>query len=166
MNGLRSGSIVALLVAGNFLHAQSSRTSTPAWTPRVVFVCEHGTVKSLVALEFFNRYASAHSLRAEAVSRGTHPDSAVPRAVSAGLLTDGFDVSAFHARLFTRGDVASSILVVALDASVDSLVDRAVPVIHWDGLPSVTADYPAARNAIAARVKHLVDSLASAKRKR
>lgn len=161
-----TGLIAALLVSRNSSQAQSPRASTPAGTQRVVFVCEHGTVKSLVALEVFNRLARRQNVRAQGISRGTHPDSAVPPSVSAGLLSDGFDVSAFRARLFTRQDLESSILVVALDASVDSVVDRAVPVVHWDGLPSVTADYRRARDAITLRVKHLVDSLATVRRKR
>ena len=132
----------------------------------VVFVCEHGTVKSLVAVEEFNRIAKERGLGVRAVSRGTHPDSAVPTPVRAGLAADGFDVTGFHAALFERRDLQNALLVVAFDAQVDSVVNRTVPVERWDHLPSVTADYKNARSAIVARVSRLVDSLARTKRKR
>ena len=50
-----------------------------------VFVCEHGTVKSVVALELFTRLACEKDLTFQAVSRGTRPDLTVPVAVREGL---------------------------------------------------------------------------------
>src|SRR5215213_9190652 len=44
----------------------------------VLFVCEHGTVKSLLARVLFDEYAQEVGLGMRAVSRGTHPDTAVP----------------------------------------------------------------------------------------
>ena len=131
----------------------------------VVFVCEHGTVKSLVAIEEFNRIAKERGLGVRAVSRGTRPDTTVPTPVRAGLTADGFDVSGFRATLFERRDLQNTLLVVALDAEVDSVVDRKVPVERWDRLPSVTADYKTARTAIVERVRRLVDSLVAFERR-
>jgi arsenate reductase (thioredoxin) len=127
----------------------------------VVFVCEHGTVKSLVAIEYFNKLARERGLNVQAISRGTKPDSLVPLSVARGLTSDGFDVSAFHSRQFTSADLAGGMLVVALDADVSPVVNQALPVVRWDGLPSVTADYSEARTAIVRYVSRLVDSLAS-----
>jgi protein-tyrosine-phosphatase len=132
-------------------------------TAKVVFVCEHGTVKSVVAVEHFNRLARERGLAIAAVSRGTRPDSAIPTVVRRGLSADGFDVSLFQPRPFTRVDLASAILVVALDADVAPIVGRSLPVARWDGLPSVTTDYDNGRRAILTRVSRLVDSLARSK---
>ena len=128
---------------------------------QVVFVCEHGTVKSVVAIEYFNRLAREKGLNVHAISRGTNPDSVVPGPVAAGLRQDGFDVSAFRARLFTKDDLANSVMVVALDAPVETVVGSTLPVQRWDGMPAVSEDYAKARTAILARVKRLVDSLAA-----
>jgi protein-tyrosine-phosphatase len=147
--------LIALVVAAR-LGAQQQQ--------RVVFVCEHGTVKSLVALEYFEKLARERGLRVAAASRGTHPDSLVPAVVAAGLRDDGFDVSAFRPRRFTLDDLDGAMLVVALDADVDPLVRGSRPVLHWDALPSVTTNYAAGRAAIAQRVARLVDSLAAARR--
>ena len=151
---------VVCLIAGT-LGAQPTPSQKKHDAPaRVVFVCEHGTVKSLVAVEYFNRLALARGLNAEAISRGTKPDSVVPGGVRTGLEADGFDISAFRPQRFTRDDAVPAILVVALDADVGTVASGLAPVIRWDGLPSVTADYGGARNAIVTRIQQLVDSLA------
>ena len=38
--------------------------------PRVVFVCEHGSVKSLVAMMYFNHRAQERGLKFRAIARG------------------------------------------------------------------------------------------------
>lgn len=120
-------------------------------------------MKSLVALEHFTRAARARGLKVEAISRGTNPDADVPSLVRTGLIGDGFNIDAFRPLRFTTNDLDSSVLIVALDAPVDSIVGRRVPVVRWDGLPSVMADYAGARSAIAARVQRLIDSLATSR---
>ena len=62
-------------------------------TPQVLFVCEHGNVKSLMAASYFNQLAAKRGLRLRAISRGSAPDSTtVPPPIIAGLRTDGVDV--------------------------------------------------------------------------
>src|SRR4029453_10546575 len=66
-------------------------------TKTVVFVCEHGNVKSLMAASYFNQLASQRSLPFRAVSRGAAPDSTTgPKPIVAGLHADGVDGSDFH----------------------------------------------------------------------
>jgi len=63
----------------------------------VVFVCEHGSVKSLMAAQWFNRLAHERGLRLRAVSRGLTPDAAVPGPVADHLAGHGFDLRGFTA---------------------------------------------------------------------
>lgn len=132
--------------------------------PTVVFVCEHGTVKSLVALQHFQRLAAERGLTVRAVSRGTHPDLTVPEVVRRGLRGDGFDVESFHPQQFAGADLQSAVLIVALDAEVESVVNGRIPIVRWDSLPAVTQDYGGARTAIVARLRELIDQLASKKK--
>jgi arsenate reductase len=125
----------------------------------VVFVCQYGTVKSLIAIEHFNKLARERGLNVAAVSRGTRPDSVVPGPVRQGLQSDGFDIAFFRPRRFETSDIASALLVVAIDADVHAVVGGARPIVRWDGLPSVSANYSAGRTAIVSRVTRLVDSL-------
>ena len=135
-----------------------------AQQPRIVFVCEHGTVKSLVALEYFTRYARERGLRMDAISRGTRPDSAVPSVVASGLRSDGFDLRGFRPQKFTPLDLSGALLVVALDANIDSVVEGTRTVARWDGMPSVMVSYATGRRAIERRVRRLVDSLSAGRR--
>ncbi len=73
-------------------------------TQKVVFVCEHGSVKSLIAASLFNKVAREQGLNVEAVSRGMAPDEKVPPAIATSLLADGFDVSAFKPSSFSSTD--------------------------------------------------------------
>jgi protein-tyrosine-phosphatase len=51
----------------------------------VVFVCEHGSAKSVVAAANFNRLAGERGLGLRAVSRGTDPDAEIAPNAEAGL---------------------------------------------------------------------------------
>jgi hypothetical protein len=68
------GLLIALVVAA-WLSAFSSTTLASPPTHQVVFVCEHGNVKSLMAASYFNTMAQARGLPFRAVSRGSAPDS-------------------------------------------------------------------------------------------
>ena len=126
----------------------------------VVFVCEHGSVKSLVAMEQFNRKARERGLPYHAVARGIAPERAVPEAIRAGLRADGFDVSDFVPQLLTSSDLDHAVLVVSFDQDVSKAIAGRARHLAWDNLPAVLADYRRGRAAIVARVDSLVDELA------
>lgn len=138
-----------------------SRTATVAGEPaEVVFVCEHGSVKSLVAMEQFNRETHERGLPYHAVARGIAPERVVPEAVRAGLRADGFETSDFVPQLLTSSDVDHAVLVVSFDQDISKVTAGKVRYLTWDNLPGVLADYPRGRAAIVARINLLVDELA------
>ena len=140
------------------------QTTTPK-APSIVFVCEHGTVKSVVALAYFRQLAQQRHLSIRAISRGTAPDSSVPGLVRDGLRRDGLTLGSFTPGRFTLEDLTSAIAVISFDQpSVASMVDGRVPSTGWDGLPAVNANYSIARDSIRNRVARLVDSLDLARR--
>ena len=131
----------------------------------VVFVCEHGTVKSVVALAYFRQLAQERGLNIRAISRGTAPDSAVPARVREGLRLDGLPLGSFTPAEFTLADLVSAITVVSFDQpKVADIVAGRVPTAQWDGLPAVSENYRIARDSIRSRVARLVDSLDRARR--
>lgn len=153
-------SLFALALAlGSQVGAQSPGTTSKSEPARVVFVCEHGSVKSLVGAVYFNRWAEQRGLTYRAVARGVAPDSSVPSPVRKGLWIDGFSVSTFVPQPLTASDVASAWLVVSFDQDVTKLVGS-TRYLQWDGLPGVLADYPRGRDAIVGRVQALLDELA------
>ncbi len=50
----------------------------------ILFVCEHGSAKSVVAAAHFNRIAAARGLPFRAISRGTVPDAEMAPAAVKG----------------------------------------------------------------------------------
>jgi arsenate reductase len=127
---------------------------------RVVFVCEHGSVKSLIAMLYFNRKARERGLPYQAVARGTAPEPVVPVPVREGLHINGFDVSGFVPQLFKTSDVDDASLVVSFDQDIDKTVNARVPHLRWDNLPGVLADYRRGRDEIVRHVDALLDELA------
>ena len=51
----------------------------------VVFVCEHGAAKSVLAAAYFNRFAAQMGLDMQAVARGTKPDQELSPQTVKGL---------------------------------------------------------------------------------
>jgi arsenate reductase len=141
-------------------HTQGVAASGPSESTRVVFVCEHGSAKSLIATAYFNRRAQERGLAYRAVARGTAPEPIVPGPVREGLRTDGFDVSEFVPRLFTSSDVDDASLVVSFDQHVGKTVGGRARHFRWDNLPSVLADYVRGRDEIVRHVDELIDELA------
>ena len=127
---------------------------------QVVFVCEHGTVKSLVAMEHFNRKAQARGLPYRALARGMAPGRTVPQAVRAGLRSDGFKTSAFVPQRFRASDLDHAVLVISFDQDVTGIAGGNVRHLTWDNLPAVLTDYSRGRDAIVARIDFLIDELA------
>lgn len=141
------------------------RPGAVADSQTVVFVCEHGTVKSVVALAYFRQLAQERRLNIRAISRGTAPDSAVPARVREGLRLDGLPLGPFTPMQFTLADLASAIAVISFDQpTIADIVAGRVPTAQWDGLPAVSEDYRIARDSIRHRVARLVDSLDHARR--
>ncbi|NOT62115.1 MAG: hypothetical protein HOP19_18030, partial [Acidobacteria bacterium] len=66
-----------LLIAAFCLPAltlgQNAKTPAAA-PPTILFICEHGAAKSVIAAAHFDKLAKARGLKYRAVFRGTNPD--------------------------------------------------------------------------------------------
>ena len=133
--------------------------ATPQPPARIVFVCEHGSVKSLVAMSQFNRRAQDLGLPYRAVARGTSPEASVPARVREGLRGAGFDVSRFVPQALTEADIEKASLIVSFDQDIDALVGQKARHIKWDALPGVLANYTVGADAIERNVASLIDEL-------
>jgi len=61
--------------------------------PTVVFVCEHGAAKSVIATAYFNKVAAERGLRARATYRGVNPQTDLSVGALKGLRDDGLSTS-------------------------------------------------------------------------
>jgi arsenate reductase (thioredoxin) len=131
--------------------------SMGARNQNVLFVCLHGSAKSLIAAEYFNRLAAARGLPARATSAGTEPDDAIPPRVMQGLGADGIDVASRRPRRPTQADLDESAVVVTFACDLGDLASRAPRVVRWDDVPAVSEDFKRARDGIVARVTALLE---------
>jgi arsenate reductase len=131
-------------------------------TSQVLFVCEHGNVKSLMAASYFNQMAQEQDLPLRAISRGSAPDSdTVPVAIREALKGDGFDVSAFHPVAVSTTDISTSHRVVIIGTTLPASVGApGVTIDQWNDVPPASVNYAASRESLKAHVKELIRQLA------
>jgi protein-tyrosine-phosphatase len=128
--------------------------------PTVLFVCEHGAAKSVIAAAEFNRLAEQRGLTWRATFRGTNPEASIAPAVAASLASDGLRVQG-EPSLVTAADVASAKQVVTFANNLPVAAPNG-RVRDWNDVPSTSADLAGAREAIRQRVVSLLDELAPA----
>jgi protein-tyrosine-phosphatase len=124
---------------------------------KVVFVCEHGSAKSVVAAAHFNRIAAEQNLNFFAISRGTNPDAEVPSNVSAGLKKDGIDLPVEKPKLLSLQDAKKAVRIVTF-CELPKEYSR-INVENWDDVPPISEDYERSRNEIVKRIEELTKQL-------
>jgi len=126
-------------------------------TRTIVFVCLHGSGKSLIAAEHFRRLATERGLDMHATSAGPDPDREVPLKVVQGLLGDGIDVRGYRPRRVTGEELATASHVVSFGCDLSDLTPPGLTVERWDEVPAVSEDFNAARDVIVARLTQLLN---------
>jgi hypothetical protein len=121
----------------------------------IVFVCQHGAVKSVIAAALLERLGRETGTALSAIPRGTEPDADVPTAVVAGLAERGLHLGAASPQLVTAQELRNATHVVSFGP------DLGIGEEHWDDVPAL-ADVGFARchDAIAARVPALLARIA------
>jgi arsenate reductase (thioredoxin) len=122
----------------------------------VVFVCQHGAAKSVLAAALLERLAAERGAQLRALACGTEPEPQVAPAVAAGLLANGVDVTAWQPRPVTPGDLAQAWRVVSFGPDLSNLVPKGTLVEVWDDIPAVADGFQAAKAAIAGRLLTLI----------
>jgi arsenate reductase len=122
----------------------------------VVFVCQHGAAKSVLAAALLERLAAEQGVLLRALARGTEPEPRVTPAVAAGLLAEGIDIEAWQPRLVTHDDLAPAWRIISFGPDLSHLLPEGANVEAWDDIPAVANSLPAAQAAIAGRLPELV----------
>lgn len=127
-------------------------------TPVIVFVCEHGAAKSIVAAAHFNRLAEEQHLALRAIARGTNPDQELaPKAVQ-GLQADGLMPTEPAPTKISMADLTDARRVITF-CELPGDYASGVQVEHWnDDLP-VSGDYKQARDRLVERLRRLLEEL-------
>jgi len=148
-------STTALLALAALAVAQ---TVPPATPPMIIFVCEHGAAKSLIATAYFNKMAIERGLAARADFRGVDPQDALSVRAVAGLKTDGLTVPGGTPTAIGGGDVAAATHIFAIGCTLPTVATRSGKAQSWDDVPD-DQGYGPMRDAIVRHVRAVLDTL-------
>lgn len=126
----------------------------------VLFVCEHGSAKSVVAAAHFNKLARERNLDLRAISRGTDPDEEIPLKVSQGLANDGLTAGEPKPQMLSKDDVIRASRVVTF-CDLPEGYNQLAPVEHWNDVPPISEDYNKSRDAMLMRINRFLDEMKS-----
>ena len=150
-------SIVQTLVLVCF--AASTAVAQKAVEPKVVFVCEHGAAKSVVATAYFNKIARERGLPYRAQFRGTDPQAELSVSALKGLKDDGVEIPDGKPTLISTADAAAATHIFAIGCTLPAEVKASGKANDWSDVPDGQG-YGPMRDAIRKHVETLLDELA------
>ena len=121
----------------------------------ILFVCEHGAAKIVIAAAYFNKLALESNSTLRAVARGTNPDDELSSNTINGLHTDGLTPTESKPQKLSLADLESSQRIISFCELPKEFQDR-IPIEQWDNVPPVSENYKKARDAILDHLKHLI----------
>ena len=144
--------------------ARAHRAARPARI--ILFVCEHGAAKSVIAAAYFDVLARKRGLNYKAVFRGTNPEKSLAPSAEKGLREDGISTNGWKPEVVTQENMKEASQIVTLGCVLPGADAQETKIAKWDEIPSVSDDYHVARDEIKRRVQSLVDDLARKESKR
>jgi len=121
----------------------------------ILFVCEHGAAKSVIAAAYFNKLASEKRLNLQAIARGTNPDKElIPKAVK-GLMEDGLQSTETTPQKLLPVDIEFAQRIITF-CKLPEEYRLTAEIEQWDGVPPVSENYKIARDAILDHLTHLM----------
>jgi protein-tyrosine-phosphatase len=154
-------SVLVPLLAATTLSAQQESKMAP---PKIVFVCEHGAAKSVIAAKELEKLARERGISIQAVSRGTTPDPDIPLHVRTGLKADGIEIGTMKPAQVKPEDLRDAARVISFGPDLSAVAGQMLRVEDWSATPDVSGNFPAARDYIVKRLQTLLDQIAEAKR--
>lgn len=123
----------------------------------ILFVCQHGGAKSVMAASYFNRLAEKLALPFTATAVAAEdPYVAVPEPVANLLQREGIDVHAFQPRHADRRDIDAAAKVVAIGCN---LAAPPAAIEQWNDVPAASEDLDGSASAIRRHVAALAEAL-------
>ena len=126
--------------------------------PTVVFVCEHGAAKSVIATAYFNKIAAERGLHARALYRGVNPQADLSVGALKGLRDDGLTAPDQKPSPIAQADIDTAAVIFAIGCTLPAKATASGKADSWDDVPD-DEGYGATRDAIKRHVERLVDDL-------
>jgi len=147
---------IAIIAALLFPNGQSA--NAPAKAPSVIFVCEHGAAKSVIATAYFNKLAAERGLPDRATFRGTSPQDDLSTRAVAGLRADGIAIPDGKPSALAADDVARATHIFAIGCTLPAVATASGKASDWSDVPD-DQGYAPMRDAIVRHVTALLDDL-------
>ena len=148
-----------LVIVGAAIPPARSASRMP---PRVLFICQFGTVKSAIARELLKRRAAARGISVIVSSRGITPEAHLAPSTRSQLLAEGIDLDGERLQKLRRADLGNADLVVAFNPLPASM--RKKGLRDWSAVPSVNDTYSLARADLDRRIDQLLDYVSQMRR--
>jgi protein-tyrosine-phosphatase len=125
----------------------------------ILFICEHGSAKSIIAAAHFNDVAARNGLPYRAIARGVHPDKEIPPYVISGLAAEGLNIRGWQPKLLGEDDALRSDRLITLGCALPTSKAFAADKLQDWNIPPPSENYQNASRAIAERVALLLKQL-------
>ena len=156
MPGLQTAVAVLVFLGGATAFAGQTATQPAA---RVMFVCEHGAAKSVIATAYFNKLAAERGLTYRATFRGTSPQADLSVSTLKGLREDGLEIPAGRPAAISVEDVGAATHIFAIGCTLPAHATASGKASDWSDVPD-DKGYEPMRDAIRRHVELLLDDLA------
>ena len=120
----------------------------------IIFVCEHGAAKSIIAATYFNKLASERNLNTRAIARGTNLDAELSPQTIAGLQQDGLSPAESVPQKLTLAEVESAEQIISF-CELPKEFQGKTSIEQWEDIPPVSDNYQTARDAILEKLNQL-----------
>jgi protein-tyrosine-phosphatase len=157
---MRIASLLAFVLFGcvSSASAQPANVRLVPASPEIVFVCEHGAAKSVIATAYFNKLAAERKLPYRATFRGTSPQEALSVRAVQGLTADGVPIPAGAPTAIGDADIKTATHIFAIGCTLPKAAVSSGKAKDWSDVPD-DKGYDAQRDAIVRHVKELLDDL-------
>jgi len=163
MTTLTHACLLAAMLVATSVGPVSGQAPAPKSAPAahtVLFVCEHGAAKSVIAAAHFNKIARERGLPYRAVARGTAPDADIPNGVRQGLEREGLELVVPEPMRVSQTDAHEASRVITFEIALpNAIAPSSGTLTDWRAVPSVSADFGVASADIKRRVEALIDEL-------
>lgn len=122
----------------------------------ILFVCEHGAAKSIIAAAYYNKLAGEKNLNIHAIARGANPDPELSPKTISGLHADGLTPTELIPQKLSLADIESAQSIVTF-CELPKEYQNKIKIENWDDVPPVSENYEKARDTIIEQLKQLLN---------
>jgi arsenate reductase (thioredoxin) len=150
-------SLLKLVVAGMLAFSTVPCLSQSTEGKTILFVCEHGSAKSIIAAAHFSKIAKERGLWINVISRGTNADETVPEKINKFLNSDGFRSHKGKPVQLTRKDLETADYVVAFNP-IPAAFGKWQQLETWN-VPAIDSGYQPARDSIILNIERIIERI-------